>query len=189
MKARGLVLFPGAGSNRDQSTLLAIERAVLPLPTFRIDFPYRRLGRKFPDRSPVLVQCVIDEVRAIADNLKCSTSDLVIGGRSMGGRMCTMAIADEVAPLDVLGVICVSYPLHPPKKPDQLRTEHLPRIRVPSLFISGTRDDFGSPSEASREIGVIPISPTIEFIEDGRHELKGLDDRVAALVKRWLQAL
>lgn len=189
MKAQGLVLFPGAGSSRDQSTLLAIERAVLPLPTFRIDFPYRREGRKFPDRTPVLVQCVIDGVSEAAGKLGCLTSDLVIGGRSMGGRMCTMAVADEVAPLDVRGVICVSYPLHPPKKPDQLRTEHLPRVRAPGLFISGTRDEFGSPDELTRELGAIPTPPTIEFIEGGRHDLTGKDDRVAALIENWLLAL
>ncbi len=189
MKASGLVLFPGAGSNRDQSTLLAIEQAVLPLPTFRIDFAYRREGRKFPDKTPVLVQCVIDEVNKVANTLGCSTAELVIGGRSMGGRMCTMAIADEVAPLEVRGVTCVSYPLHPPKKPDQLRTEHLPRVRVPSLFISGTRDEFGSPDELNRELGAIPIPLIIEFIEGGRHELKGRDDRVAAIIERWLVTL
>lgn len=189
MNIRGLVLFPGAGSTRDQSTLLAIEHAVLPLPTFRFDFPYRRAGRKIPDRAPVLVQCVSDEVRAVADQLCCSTSELVIGGRSMGGRMCTMAVTDEHDALAVQGVICVSYPLHPPKKPDQLRIEHLPRMRTPGLFISGTRDEFGSPDELIRELAVIPVPPTIEFIEGGRHELKGHDDRVAELVAQWLLTL
>ncbi len=189
MKIRGVVLFPGAGSGRDQSTLLAIEHALLPLPTFRFDFPYRRAGRKMPDRTSVLVQCVVDEVRAVADQLECSTTELVIGGRSMGGRMCTMAITDEQIALAVHGVICVSYPLHPPKKPDQLRTEHLPRLRVPSLFVSGTRDDFGSIEELTTELSVIPRSPTIEFIEGGRHDLKGHDDRIAAIIKQWLLAL
>lgn len=189
MKVRGLVLFPRAGSSRDQITLLAIERAVFPLPTFRFDFPYRRAGRKIPDRTPVLVRCVVDEVRAVADQLECSTTDLVIGGRSMGGRMCTMAIADEHDAVSVGGVICVSYPLHPPKKPNQLRTEHLARIQVPSLFVSGTQDEFGSPDELTKELVAIPIPPMIEFIEGGRHELKGHDDRVAALVRQWLLSL
>jgi hypothetical protein len=189
MKIRGLVLFPGAGSTRDQSTLVAIEHAVRPLPTFRFDFPYRRAGRKIPDRAPVLVQCVGDEVRAVADQLCCSTADLVIGGRSMGGRMCTMAASNEHDLLAVRGVICVSYPLHPPKKPDQLRIEHLPRMRIPSLFVSGTRDEFGSPVELIRELAVLPVPPTIEFVDGGGHELKGADDRVAALVTRWLLAL
>jgi hypothetical protein len=100
-----------------------------------------------------------------------------------------MAIADEHDVVSVRGVICVSYPLHPPKKPNQLRTEHLPRIQVPSLFVSGTRDEFGSPDEINKELVAIPIPPTIEFIEGGRHELKGHDDRVAALVNRWLLSL
>lgn len=189
MNIRGLALFPGAGSTRNQSTLLAIEDAVRPLPTFRFDFPYRRAGRKMPDRAPVLVQCVSDEVRAVAGQLGCSTSELVIGGRSMGGRMCTMAVAAEHDPLTVRGVICVSYPLHPPKKPDQLRIEHLPQMRIPGLFISGTRDEFGSPEELIRELAAMPVPPTIEFIEGGRHELKGHDDRVAALVTQWLLTL
>ncbi|MEO5974877.1 MAG: alpha/beta family hydrolase [Ilumatobacteraceae bacterium] len=189
MSIRGLVLFPGAGSSSEQSTLQAIERAVLPLPTFRRDFPYRRAGRKIPDRAPVLVQYVIDEVCAVAEQLQCATTDLVIGGRSMGGRMCTMAVANERSGFSVHGVICVSYPLHPPKRPSQLRVEHFPRMRVASLFVSGTRDEFGSPEELAAELAAIPIAPTIEFIEGGRHDLKGQDDRVGTIVNEWLLAL
>lgn len=189
MNIRGLVLFPGAGSSSEQSTLQAIERAVLPVPTFRRDFPYRLAGRKIPDRAPVLVQCVIDEVRAVAQHLLCETTDLVIGGRSMGGRMCTMAIADETREFEVGGVVCVSYPLHPPKKPSQLRVEHFPLVRVASLFVSGTHDEFGSPQELVSELAAIPNPPTTVFIEGGRHELKGHDDRVAAIVSQWLMAL
>lgn len=183
MTVRGLVLFPGAGSSREQSTLLAIEHAVLPIPTFRFDFPYRRAGRKIPDRAPVLIECVREEVGNVAAQLNCQTTDLVIGGRSMGGRMCTMAIADA---LDVRAVVCVSYPLHPPKKPLELRTAHLPRLNVPSLFIGGSRDEFATPQELSEALGLIPITPTTEFIEGGRHDLIGKDDVVAALVSKWL---
>ncbi len=189
MTVRGLVLFPGAGSSSNQSTLVAIENAVLPVPTFRRDFPYRRAGRKIPDRSPVLVQCVIDEVGAVAEQLRCETTELVVGGHSMGGRMCTMAIAGEAAGFAVRGVICVSYPLHPPRKPSQLRVGHLPRLDVASLFISGTRDGYGSPEKLVSEFSAIPTPPAIEFIEGGRHDLKGHEDRVAAIVKRWLLAL
>lgn len=189
MSVRGLVLFPGAGSNRDQSTLIAIEQAVKLVPTIRADFLYRRAGRKIPDRLPVLMQCVRDEVRAVAKNLDCSTSDLVIGGRSMGGRICTMAVADGSDPLTVHGVICVSYPLHPPNKSDQSRIAHLPGVGVPSLFVSGTRDEFGSVDELTLALGLMPISPTIEFIVGGRHELKGHDDRVAVIVSQWLLGL
>ncbi len=184
MTVRGLVLFPGAGSSREQSTLLAIELEVLPVPTFRFDFPYRRAGRKIPDRALVLIECVREEVGNVAAQLNCQTTDLVIGGHSMGGRMCTMAVADA---LDVRAVVCVSYPLHPPKKPLQLRTEHLPRLNVPSLFIGGTRDEFATPQELREALGLIPITPTMKFIEGGRHDLKGKDDVVAALIAQWLR--
>ena len=98
-------------------------------------------------------------------------------------------VADEHDPLPVRGVICISYPLHPPKKPNQLRVEHFPRIKVPTLFVSGTRDEFGTPDELARELAAMPVSPTIECIDGGRHELKGDDDRVADLVRRWLLML
>lgn len=186
MTVRGLVLFPGAGSSRDQSTLLAIEQAVLPIPSFRFDFPYRRAGRKIPDRASVLIECVREEVIGVAEQLNCHTSELVIGGRSMGGRICTMAIAESLA---VKAVVCVSYPLHPPKKPLQLRTEHLPRLNVASLFISGTRDEFATPEELRKALRLVPIAPITEWIDGGRHDLKGKDDVVAAFISQWLRVL
>ena len=189
MNARGLVLFPGAGSNAQHSALVAIEHAVSPLPTLRVDFPYRLAGKKFPDKSPVLVACVKDSVRAFAKQLQCSTDQLVIGGRSMGGRMCTMAASDEVDPLKVLGVACIGYPLHPPKKPDQLRTAHFGNLQSPLLFISGTRDEFGTPEELTTAWKLLPNNPTVQMIEKGRHELRGADAQVADLVAQWLQNL
>ena len=104
---RGVVLFPGAGSSRDHVALVAIENQLSPLPILRVDFPYRKAGKKFPDKAPVLVQCVKDEVRAIAKAIGCETADLVIGGRSMGGRMCTMASSDVEDALLVAGVVCI----------------------------------------------------------------------------------
>ena len=105
MAVRGVVLFPGAGSSRDHAALIAVENHLSPLPVLRVDFPYRKAGKKFPDKAPVLVQCVKDEVRAIARDLGCDTTDLVIGGRSMGGRMCTMASSDSEDALLVAGVV------------------------------------------------------------------------------------
>ena len=186
---RGVVLFPGAGSGRDHVALIAIENELSPLPVLRVDFPYRKAGKKFPDKAPVLVQCVKDEVRAFAKAVGCETSELVIGGRSMGGRMCTMASSDIEDALGVAGVVCIGYPLHPPKKPEQLRVEHLPRLGVKALFISGTRDEFGTPEELASALALLPSPPTVQFIEGGRHELKGHDERVATLLKDWLRTL
>ena len=115
-----LLLFPGAGSSRTHSSLLAIEAAVAPMRVTRADFPYRKAGRKAPDRTPVLLQTVRDEAAPLL------AGGLVLGGRSMGGRMCSMVVADADDPLPARGLVLISYPLHPPGKPDSLRVEHLP---------------------------------------------------------------
>jgi len=186
VKARGLVLFPGAGSDRNHSSLVAIESHLTPLPVARVDFPYRRAGRKAPDRAPVLVDCVVTEVKAFAAAHRARTSSLVIGGRSMGGRMCSMAVADG---LPVKGLVLVSYPLHPPAKPGALRIEHLPRVDVPTLFIHGTNDPFGSPTELRRHAKKVPGDVTFHFIERGRHDLKAKDDEIADVIANWMQSL
>ena len=138
-----LLLFPGAGASREQSTLVAVDQAVAPeWTTVRADFPYRKEGRRAPDRPPKLLAAVRAELAAIG-------GPVVVGGRSMGGRMCSMvaAGADELAPPDGLaGVVLISYPLHPPGKPQNLRVEHLPAIMVPCLFVHGTRTRSGHPT-------------------------------------------
>jgi hypothetical protein len=91
--------------------------------------------------------------------------------------------------LHVAGVVCIGYPLHPPKKPEQLRTEHLPRLDVKTLFISGTRDEFGTPEELAGAFALLPSSPAVQFIDGGRHELKGQDERVATLLQDWLRTV
>jgi hypothetical protein len=184
--AGALLLAPGAGSDRNQPTLRAIEKAVTPLPVVRMDFPYRRAGRKAPDRPDVLVQAVRDEAEALAAAARIRPRRLVLGGRSMGGRICSMAVADG---LPAAGLVLVSYPLHPPGRPDRLRTEHLGRLDVPCLFVSGTSDPFGTPDELETATAAIPGSVTHVWIAGGRHDLKGADDDVAAAVTRWVRAL
>ena len=166
-----------------------MQDALAPLPVARHDFPYRLAGKPFPDKAPVLIASVKEHVRAFATSVGVSTSQIVIGGRSMGGRMCTMASSDSEDQLSVAGVVCIGYPLHPPKKPEQLRTEHLPRLAVKALFISGTRDEFGTPEELASAFALLPSPPVVHLIEGGRHELKGHDDRVATLLKDWLRTV
>lgn len=185
MQPSGFVFFPGAGSNADHSTLIALEKALAPTPVARCDFPYRRLGRSFPDKTPVLVQCVRDEVRAFAEQIGVQTSSLVIGGRSMGGRMCSMAAADEEDPLPIQGLVLISYPLYAPTKPDAPRTEHLHRLNMPILCISGTKDNFGTPAEIERAMRQTRSVVTFSFIKNGRHDLKSADDEVVHLVQQW----
>ena len=186
---RGVVLFPGAGSSSTHSSLMAMEQALSPIPVARVDFPYRKAGKSFPDKAPVLVQCVKDEVRAFADSLGVATTEIVIGGRSMGGRMCSMAIADENDPLQVAALLLISYPLHPPKKPDKLRIEHLPQLTSRTLGISGTRDEFGTPDELTQAFSVVPGDVQWQWIENARHELARKDELVADVAADWIRAL
>ena len=97
-----------------------------------------------------------------------------------------MAVADG---LPAAGLVLISYPLHPPGKPEQLRVEHLPRIEVPCLFISGTSDPFGTRDELERATATIPGPVEHVWIQGGRHELKGKDAEIAAVVAKWIKSL
>jgi predicted alpha/beta-hydrolase family hydrolase len=190
-----LLLFPGAGSDRTHHTLVVIEAAVAPLPVTRADFPYRKAGRRAPDRAPVLLAALLVEAAQVVADATIDADQLVLGGRSMGGRMCSMAVAGddgkggEATALPAAGLVLVSYPLHPPGKPDQLRTAHLARLHVPCLFIHGTRDPFGTPDELQAATASIPGSVTHVWVEGGRHELAGADPLVAQTVATWLRSL
>jgi len=182
----GALLFPGAGTSADHPSLVALAEALAPLPVRRADFPYRRAGRRVPDRAGVLVQCVRDEAEAFAASLGTDPARLVLGGRSMGGRMCSMAVADG---LPAAGLVLVAYPLHPPGKPGQLRVEHFGRLDVPCLFVSGARDPFGSPEELTAWAATIGGPVTHAWVDGAGHELKGAEGQVADAVRSWLGAL
>src|SRR5688572_15729073 len=122
----GLVLAPGASATRTQPALIAIDEAVSELGVVveRIDLPNRR------------ATALVDTMATAAAAIDCDR--VLLGGRSVGGRVASMAVADgKVA--NAAGLVLVSYPLHPPGRPHQPRTEHLPQIDVPCLFVSGTR--------------------------------------------------
>jgi len=140
-----------------------------------------------PDRAPILLQCVRDEIRRCADEWGIDPSRLVIGGRSMGGRMCSMAVASDDDPLHVGGLILLAYPLHPPGKPEKLRTEHLPKVSLPSLWISGTRDTFGTQQELTSAMELLTGEYSAHFFNGAGHDLKGRDEQIAAIVKSWLE--
>jgi predicted alpha/beta-hydrolase family hydrolase len=183
MPAEALFLTPGAGSSRDHVSLLAIEAAVAPLPVERHDFPYRRAGRKAPDKAPVLVECVREEAAALVARAGIRPGRLALGGRSMGGRMCSMAVAEG---LPAAGLVLLSYPLHPPGRPEKLRTEHLPALEVPCLFVGGTRDPFGTPAELEAATATIPGPVTHVWLDGAGHDPKGQDAVIAAAVVEWL---
>lgn len=182
--AGALLLFPGAGSAASHPSLVAIEESLAPLPVARADFPYRREGRRAPDRAPKLLACVVEEAGLLAERAGVGAASIVLGGRSMGGRMCSMAVADG---LPAAGLVLIAYPLHPPGKPDRLRVEHFPRLDLPCLFISGTRDPFGTPEELEAHTAAIPGPVTHVWLDGARHDLKGKDADLAAIVTDWLR--
>jgi predicted alpha/beta-hydrolase family hydrolase len=186
MSAGAVLLTPGAGTGSDHPSLVAIERALAPLPVQRIDFPYRRAGRKAPDRAPKLIACVVEEAAALCERTGIAPDGLVLGGRSMGGRMCSMAVAEG---LPAAGLVLIAYPLHPPGKPENLRVEHLPAIEVPCLFLSGTRDPFGAPAELEAATAAIPAPVTHIWLDGVGHELRRKDEEIAAAVRDWVLAL
>lgn len=183
----GLLLAPGAGASSDHGALVAIDVAVTAMGAVvrRMDFPYRLAGRRAPDRPSTLVAAVVKEAGALAAQAKLPPERVYLGGRSMGGRMCSMAVADG---LSAAGLVLVSYPLHPPGRPQQLRTEHFGRLRAPCLFVSGSRDAFATPVELEQAVVGIPGPVTVKWVAGGDHGLRRRDGEVAGLVAEWLAA-
>lgn len=175
MTVAGLVLAPGFGGSRDSPALVAVEQAVAPLPVLRIDLP--------KTATPAIAS-VQAQASAFAESLGVGTESLVLGGRSFGGRMCSMAVA---AGFPAAGLVLLSYPLHPPGRPEQLRTAHLPDLRVPVLAVSGTTDPFGSPAELTEHLAAIPGPVTTVFLP-GPHQPTS-HAAVADAVRDWLTAL
>jgi predicted alpha/beta-hydrolase family hydrolase len=180
-----LLLAPGAGADRDHHTLVAIEEELAPFPVGRFDFPYRRAGKKGADKAPVAVACVREEVAALVGVTHVRPDRLALGGRSYGGRMCSMAVAEG---LPAAGLVLLSYPLHPPGKPDRLRTEHFGMLDVPCLFVSGDRDAFGSPDELETATRAIPGPVTHVWLRGG-HDPRNQDAAIAETIRDWLRDL
>jgi hypothetical protein len=160
----------GAGGAMDTSFMNIVAQGIAEhgIRVVRFEFPYmaaRRTSQKkggAPDRQPVL----LDTFRRVVEE-HGGGAKVVVGGKSMGGRMASM-IADEVG---ARGLLCFGYPFHPPGKPEQTRTAHLAELRTPALILQGTRDAFGTRADVSS----YTLSPAIriEWMEGGDHSLKG----------------
>jgi uncharacterized protein len=168
-----LVLAHGAGADQRHRVLrtFATGIAARGVDVVTFNFLYTEQRRKTPDRAPVLETtwtAVIDE---IAEDV-APTTRLVIGGKSMGGRIASQVLAQLPGTPQwarVSGLVLLGYPLHPPGKPDQLRTSHLPNLRVPVLLVQGTRDAFGTREEVVPVFQALPTRVDIEFVEQGDH--------------------
>ena len=168
---RAVLLAHGAGSDRNASALVAVADALeaAGIPSLRFDFPYRLAGRKAPDRPPVLLAAVREAAAALAQQTGLPPERLVLGGRSMGGRYCSLAVADPEEPLPALGLLLLGYPLHPAGKPDNLRVEHFPRLDVPVLFVSGDRDALAGKENLEKWAGTIPGPVEFHWLAGGDH--------------------
>ncbi len=180
-------MTPGASARRDQSGLVAIDDAVTAQgpAVERVEFPGQASGKRRTDPPAVCIEVVRNATAALAERLGVRTARIAIGGRSFGGRMCSLAAAEG---LDVAALVLVSYPLHPPGKPDRLRTEHFPQLSLPCLFVSGRKDAFATPAELEREVAAIPGPVTVSLVE-GDHSLRRSEIEVATIVASWLHGL
>jgi len=168
---RAVLLAHGAGAGRNAAPLVATAGALAGagIPSLRFDFPYRAAGRKAPDRPPVLLQAVRDAAADLAARTGLGPDRLVLGGRSMGGRYCSLAVGDAEDPLPALGLLLLGYPLHPAGRPESLRVEHFPRLSVPVLFLSGDRDALAGKAELEKWAGTIPGPVTFHWLAGADH--------------------
>lgn len=158
----------------------------------RFNFRYRDAGRRSPDRASVLE----DTFRAVVGEQPAGEAALVVGGKSMGGRIASHLVAQGV-PAD--GLLFLGYPLHPPGKPDRLRTEHLVGITTPMLFVEGTRDPFCPLDTLAGVRRGLAGDSSLAVIDDGDHSFRvrkssGRDtaaawDEVVAACCRWLETI
>lgn len=182
----GLVITHGAGSNSDTTLLKAVADtfARAGIVTLRCDLPFRQQRPKGP---PFPAQAERDREglrRAVEALREIAGSRVFLGGHSYGGRQATMLAAEEPGVADAL--LLLSYPLHPPRKPQQLRTGHFGSIQTPALFIHGTRDTFGTIDEMRAALALIPARTDLLEIEGAGHSLA---PSVAALCVQRLSVL
>ncbi len=191
----GVVLTPGSGGLADHPTLVAIEQRLVGhgISVLRYDFEYRRAGKRSPGRADRLVGEMVEVIEGFATELGVDTTAIVAGGRSMGGRVCSMAaagsLADPRAPkVAIGGLVLLSYPLHPPGKPDRLRVDHWPNITVPTLFVSGNNDPFGLPATFDEHLGELNAPVSTVWLNGGAHDPKRQDHRLAIVdaVESWI---
>jgi predicted alpha/beta-hydrolase family hydrolase len=167
----GLVLTHGAGSNATAPLLIALAEIFsgAGIMVLRIDLPYRQTKSFGPPGPGDAARDRAGLKNALAALKKIAAGRLFLGGHSYGGRQSSMLCAEE--PTLVEGLLLLSYPLHPPRKPEQQRTQHLPDLRTPTLFVHGTRDPFASSAELEQARKMIPAKTKILSLEGAGHDL------------------
>ena len=170
----GIILTHGAGSNADAPLLVALAAGfeAAGWKAIRYNLPYRQLR---PGGPPIPAKAAEDRAGLAGEVAKMRDAVdgvVAVGGHSYGGRQASMLAAEQPGLIDAL--LLLSYPLHPPKKPEQLRTAHFSEWRTPALFVHGARDPFATPEELRTATAAIQAPVEILSLERAGHELKGL---------------
>jgi predicted alpha/beta-hydrolase family hydrolase len=172
-RARVTVLL-GHGAGADQLSgfmrMVAAGLAERGFDAMTFNFLYKEQNRSIPDPKARLESCYLKVIDAARKHPTLKQNRLVIGGKSMGGRIASQVAA--VSPEGIDGLVFLGYPLHPPGRPDKLRDEHLPEIKAPMLFVQGARDAFGNQKEISELIKRLRLPATLYPIEGGDHSFK-----------------
>ncbi len=185
---RTILLTHGAGSNRNAPLLVALETEfeALGFAVERVDLAFRLSGRGGPPRPADQAQ----DRTGLAEHLERlrPTGKVYLGGHSYGGRQGSMLLAER--PELANGLLLLSYPLHPPGKPEQLRTAHLPSLKTPVLFASGGKDGFGTESELTQALDLVPARKELKIFPALRHDLgggrKGVATEIASDFDRFI---
>ncbi len=198
---RAVLLAHGAGADMHAAALTVAAGALADakIPSLRFNYPYKSAGRKSPDRPAVLDAATREAVAELARVTKLPPERLVLGGRSMGGRYCSMVAGAVDEPIPCLGLLLLGYPLHPPGKPETLRVEHLPRLTMPVLFVSGTRDALAGKPALTKAAKKVKGPVTFHWLDTADHGFRPLKSSgqtigdvladVAAFSVGWVQAL
>jgi predicted alpha/beta-hydrolase family hydrolase len=171
------LLGHGAGANQLSGFMRMFARglAARGLDVMTFNFIYMEQGRSVPDQKPKLESCFRAVIETIAKHRKLKNNGLVVGGKSMGGRIASQVVAaraDAPLAMDVSGLVFLGYPLHPPGQTAKLRVEHLEHIQKPMLFVQGTRDALGTPEEIQPFVKDLRPPAKIYAIEGGDHSFK-----------------
>lgn len=168
-----LVLAHGAGADQQSEFMVTFARglAARGFDVLTFNFPYMEAKRRLPDPADRLEACYRAALTTARTHPRLSANPLIVGGKSLGGRIASQVVArmEDPAGFGLVGLVLLGYPLHPPGKPDQVRTAHLPRVRVPMLFLQGTRDNFGTPPEVRKALAQVGVSATIYAVLGGDH--------------------
>ncbi len=170
-----LLLAHGAGADQSSAFIVAFAQglAARGLDVVTFNFPYTEKRRRVPDPQPRLEECYRSAIRAVSAGVEdVPRQRLILGGKSLGGRIASHVAAAGVDQDLLLGLVFLGYPLHPPGKARQLRSAHLAAIPVPVLVVQGSRDAFGSPEEIRAAFASLATRATLFVVEGGDHSLK-----------------